>query len=135
MSTIFSFTLHFISLPLTHIRNSNLCLLPLHIYLFHLFDHSFTASFNKYLLSICICQAGGKVLEKVKTVSTLGEIVGSADTHMPAIRIQYSNQYKEYELIQRVVEAEMKHLGLLKDVRKASERSWLLTWHLSSWPD
>lgn len=72
-------------------------------------------------------QAGGKVLEKVKPVSALRETAGSGDTHMPAIRIQHSNQYKEYELMQRVVEAEMKHLGLLKDVRKASERSWLLT--------
>lgn len=68
------------------------------------------------------------------SVSTLREIVGTGDTHVPAIRIQYSNQYKEYVLIQRLVEAEMKHLGLLEDVRKASERSWLLTWHLRSWP-
>lgn len=68
-----------------------------------------------------MCQAGGKVLEKVQTVSTLRESVGIGDTHMPAIRIQYSNQYKESVLIQRVVEAEMKHLGLPEDVRKASE--------------
>lgn len=67
ISTIFSFIFCFISSPLTHIRNSNLCRLPPHICLCHLFGHSFTASFNKYLLSIYMCQAGGKVLEKVQS--------------------------------------------------------------------
>lgn len=59
--------------------------------------------------------------ESSNSLHPQGECGYWGHTHMPAIRIQYSNQYKESVLIQRVVEAEMKHLGLLEDVRKASE--------------
>ena len=47
--------------------------------------------------------------ESSNSLHPQGECGYWGHTHMPAIRIQYSNQYKESVLIQRVVEAEMKH--------------------------